>query len=82
VKAFWLRNRHAANTQPLGTSEEKPTTAVFCCKKTKKKNDIMNSQRTKQHICKPHKLTHNQSLQKSCFLADAPEDNYTFGILI
>jgi hypothetical protein len=26
----------------------------------------------KQHICKPHKPTHNQSLQKSCFLALAP----------
>jgi hypothetical protein len=32
----------------------------------------MNSQRTKQHICKPHKPTHDRSLQKSCFLADAP----------
>ena len=34
----------------------------------------MNSQRTKQHICKPHKLTHDQGLQKSCFLADTPTD--------
>jgi len=33
----------------------------------------MNSQPTKQHICKPHKPTHDQSLQKSCFLADAPD---------
>jgi len=29
--------------------------------------------RTKQHICKPHKPTHNQSLQKSCFLPNAPK---------
>ncbi len=28
---------------------------------------IMESQRTKQHIRKPHKPTHDQSLQKSCF---------------
>ena len=27
----------------------------------------MNNQRTKHHICKPHKPTPNQSLQKSCF---------------
>jgi hypothetical protein len=30
----------------------------------------MISQRTKQHICKLLKLIHNQSLLKSCFLAD------------
>ena len=34
----------------------------------------MNSQRTKQNICKPRKPTHDQSLQKSCFLADALPD--------
>jgi hypothetical protein len=32
----------------------------------------MKSQRTKQHIYKPHQPTQNQSLQKSCFLAFAP----------
>jgi len=40
----------------------------------------MNSQRTKQHICKPHKPTHDQSLQKSCFLADAPADIDIFAV--
>jgi|GEM_PF-2143488 len=37
----------------------------------------MNNQRTKQHICKSHKPTHDQNLQKSCFLADAPHDTET-----
>jgi len=42
----------------------------------------MNSQRTKQHICKPLQASPaNQSLQKSCFLAGAPEDNFNFGSL-
>jgi hypothetical protein len=43
---------------------------TICYIKTKEKNQIMNSQRTKQHICKLHKPTHDQSLQKSSFLAD------------
>ena len=34
----------------------------------------MNSQRTKQHICKPHVPTQNRWLQKNCFLADAPAE--------
>jgi hypothetical protein len=38
----------------------------------------MNSPRTKQHICKPHQPTHNRSLQKSCFFADAPANNLKF----
>jgi hypothetical protein len=42
----------------------------------------MNSQRTKQHICIPHKPTHDQGLQKSCFLADAPTELSIFGFLI
>ena len=42
----------------------------------------MNSQRTKQHICKPHKPTHDRSLQKSCFIAYAPDDNDNFDKLI
>jgi hypothetical protein len=46
--------------------------------KDKRKNKIMNSPRTKQHICKPHQPKHNQSLQKSCFFADAPADNVKF----
>ena len=32
-------------------------------------NAPINSPRTKQHICKPHKPTHDQSLQKSYFFA-------------
>jgi hypothetical protein len=32
----------------------------------------------KQHICKPQKPTHNQSLQKSCFLALPPVLNCYF----
>jgi len=38
-------------------------------------------QRTKQHICKPHKPTHDQSLQKSCFLANAPDGIIKFDFL-
>ena len=49
-------------------------------KDRKRKTDIMNNQRTKQHICKPHKPTHDRSLQKSCFLADAPPKFDTFVI--
>jgi hypothetical protein len=41
----------------------------------------MNRPRTKQHICKPHNPTHDQSLQKSCFLADAPEEIGTFAFI-
>lgn len=36
----------------------------------------MNSQRTKQYIYKPHKPTHDQSLQKSYFLADPQPEAY------
>jgi hypothetical protein len=45
-------------------------------------NAAINSPRTKQHIYKPHIPTHNQSLQKSCFLALTPIDNCIFGFLI
>jgi len=41
----------------------------------------MNSQRTKQHICKPHEPSRNQSLQKSCFLADTPAVIGTFALI-
>jgi len=53
--------------KPLGTSEKKRATADNLLQKVKK---IGKSQPTKQHICKPHKPTHDQSLQKSCFFAD------------
>jgi hypothetical protein len=49
--------------------------------KDKKENEIMKSPRTKQHICKPHQPTHNQSLQKSCFFADAPQEIDTFVVI-
>ena len=42
----------------------------------KEKEKTMTSQRTKQHICKSHKPTHDQNLQKSCFLADAPKPTH------
>jgi len=45
-----------------------------------KRQENGNSQRTKQHICKSHKPTHDQNLQKSCFLADAPLDSETFDV--
>jgi len=45
-------------------------------------NAFINSQRTKQHICKPRQPQHNQSLQKSCFLALAPMDIFIFGTFI
>jgi hypothetical protein len=49
--------------------------------KDRKRNDKMNSQPTKQHICKPLQPTRNQSLQKSCFLADAPHEIDTFVVI-
>jgi hypothetical protein len=52
-------------------------------------NAPINSHRTLQHnlsrffgICKPHQPLHNQSLQKSCFLALAPTDIFIFGTFI
>ena len=36
----------------------------------------------KQHICKPHKPTHDQGLQKSCFFTDAPVLNCYIWTLI
>jgi len=62
--------------QTLPTSLKKTTHQTICYIMTEKeKNDKMNSQRTKQHICKSRKPTHDQNLQKSCFLANALIDN-------
>jgi len=36
---------------------------------------IFLADRTLQHICKPHKQPHNQSLQKSCNLANPQINN-------
>jgi len=45
----------------------------------------MDSQRTKQHICKPHNPTHdhpeNFREQKSCFLACTPADIGIFALI-
>lgn len=38
----------------------------------------MNSQRTKQHICKQQNPTRNLSSQKSCFLANSPTEIDSF----
>ena len=43
-------------------------------KDRKKKNEIMNSPRTKLHICKLRRTRPCFSLQKSSFLANAPQD--------
>ena len=64
-------------TGTLGTSEKKPVTADNFASKGQENG---NSQRTKQHICKSHKPTHDQNLQKSCFLADAPHDTETIDV--
>jgi len=78
-----LKSQPIANLQNVRHKRRKTNDSGILLQKDKKnKNNIMKSQRTKQHICKPHKPTLDQSLQKSCFLADAPEDNCTFGILI
>ena len=50
-------------------------------KDRKKKNQIMNSQRTKQHICKRRHTSRYFSLQKSSFLADAPANIDTFAVI-
>jgi hypothetical protein len=62
-------------------SKKNDTADNLLLKDRKKKNEKMNSQRTKQHICKPHKPTQNQSLQKSCFFADAPAELSIFGFI-
>ena len=71
-----IRNRfempNVSYTPPLPPSVKNDTADNLLHYDRKKENDIMNSPRTKQHICKPHKPTHDQSLQKSCFLADTP----------
>jgi len=60
---------------------KKDDTADNLLLKDRKRNDKMNSQPTKQHICKPLQPTRNQSLQKSCFLADAPHEIDTFVVI-
>jgi len=65
-----LRGQGRGNPPELPDKDRK-TSGQFATKRQKRINQIMNSQRTKQHICKPHKPTQNQSLQKSCFLANA-----------
>lgn len=68
----------------LPPSEKKRHSGQFATLRQKKKNEIMNIQCTKQHPDfyrdKPHKPTHNRSLQKSCFLADTSTDICIFGI--
>ena len=81
IDSFVLRNpplRQAPN-RCAQVYKDNDTADNLLLKDRKRKNEIMNSQRTKQHICKPHKPTHDRSLQKSCFLADAPTDNCIFG---
>ena len=51
---------------------------ILLQKDKNKKNDIMNSPRTKLHICKPRHTSRCFSLQKSSFLADAPQNNDKF----
>ena len=53
---------------------KKTTQQTICYLKTEKKNKIMNSPRTKLHICKPRHTSRCFSLQKSSFLADAPQE--------
>jgi hypothetical protein len=53
----------------------------FAAKRQKKKNDIMNSQPTKLHICKPRHTSRCFSLQKSSFLVDAPAEIDTFALI-
>ena len=72
---------NATYRRTLGASVKKTTQRYFAAKRQENKEDIMNSQRTKQHICKPHKPTHDRSLQKSCFLADAPANIDTFAVI-
>jgi len=50
---------------------KKTTTRQTICYLKTEKNDIMNSQRTKQYICKPHKPTHDRSLQKRWLKTDS-----------
>jgi len=60
--------------EPLGTNEKNSTADNFAAKG----QENGNSRPTKQHICKPLQPTRNQSLQKSCFLANTPVDNCIF----
>jgi hypothetical protein len=70
---------HYSYNLPLCVSVKKNDTADnLLLKDRKRKNDIMNSQRTKLHIRKPRHIPIFQSGQKSCFLADTPEDNCIF----
>ena len=61
--------------------EDNDTADNLLLKDKKKKNDIMNSPRTKLHICKPRHTSRCFSLQKSSFLADAPQEIDTFVVI-
>ena len=74
-------NPYVTNNLPLATSVKKTTQRYFAAKRQENKEDIMNSQRTKQHICKPRHTSRCFSLQKSCFLADAPANIDTFAVI-
>mgnify|MGYP006991968182 CR=1 FL=1 len=63
---------HMLERQPLPPSVKKDTVDNLLLIDWK----IKDCQRTKQHICKSHKPTHDQNLQKSCFLADAPKPTH------
>jgi hypothetical protein len=70
---------HGSHPQPLAVSvKRQKRTDNLLLKDRKKKNEIMNSPRTKLHICKPRHTSRCFSLQKSSFLADAPQNNDKF----
>ncbi|HBB01006.1 MAG: hypothetical protein A2W86_14145 [Bacteroidetes bacterium GWD2_45_23] len=67
-----LQSTTAYSFCPLPPSvKRQKTSGQFATKRQRKINQIVNSPRTKQHICKPLNPSHNQSLQKSYFFADA-----------
>ncbi|MDD4210666.1 MAG: hypothetical protein PHI52_10065, partial [Bacteroidales bacterium] len=67
---------------PLAVSvKRQKRTDNLLLKDRKRKNEIMNSPRTKQHICKPRSTSRFFSLQKSCFLAGAPQEIDTFVVI-
>ena len=65
---------HFANTRAVVHKCKKTTQRTICYLKTEKKNE--NCQRSKQHICKPRHTSRCFSLQKSCFLANAPKPTH------
>jgi hypothetical protein len=77
---------HSTCTWPLPPSVKKRHSRQFATYRQKKENEIMNSPRTKLHICKPRHTSRCFSLQKSSFLADAPQEieylaDYKFWII-